>query len=198
MPDLTTEQIRRMHHFAARLSELAEDQEDRWKVETTHGQIVLTLMSPTAPQGLNVMRLRRQIEAQAPEVMALTNTSVCDPRTSLLKVPDLVVIAEERTDDTARAVDSRDVLMLVEVVPHTRMSKAVRNELHDCPRMGVPVYVVVDPRKDKKTVIVHSDPSSGPDGIRYRKAVPYAFGDTVTAGRWTLDTSSLKSYPADW
>ncbi|MFD8581218.1 hypothetical protein ACFV1H_38475 [Streptomyces virginiae] len=78
MPDLTTEQIRRMHQFAACLSELAEDQEDRWKVETTHGQIVLTLMSPTAPQGLNVMRLRRQIEAQAPEVMALTNTSVCD------------------------------------------------------------------------------------------------------------------------
>ncbi|MFD8581217.1 hypothetical protein ACFV1H_38470 [Streptomyces virginiae] len=60
------------------------------------------------------------------------------------------------------------------------------------------MYVVVDPRKGKKTVTVHSDPSSGPDGIRYRKAVPCAFGDTVTAGRWTLDTSSLKSYPADW
>ncbi|MFJ3721885.1 hypothetical protein ACIPYQ_04850 [Streptomyces sp. NPDC090045] len=41
--------------------------------------------------------------------------------------------------------------------------------------------VVVDPRKDKKTVTVHSAPSEGP-----------------TAGRWTLDTSSLKSYPADW
>ncbi|MFE9843638.1 hypothetical protein [Streptomyces goshikiensis] len=33
---------------------------------------------------------------------------------------------------------------------------------------------------------VHSDPSEGPDGI-----------DTVTAGR-SLDTSSLKSQPADW
>ncbi|MFJ9596620.1 Uma2 family endonuclease [Streptomyces virginiae] len=198
MPDLTTEQILRMHHFAARLSELAEDQEDRWKVETTHGQIVLTLMSPTAPHGLNVMRLRRQIEAQDPQVMALTNTNVCDPRSSLLKVPDLVVVAEERADDTARAIDSRDVLMLVAVIPHTSASKAVHNELHDCPRMGIPLYVVVDPRKDKKTVTVHSDPSEGPDGIRYRKAVPYAFGDIVTAGRWTLDTSSLKSYPADW
>ncbi|MFJ1868810.1 hypothetical protein ACIOD1_29915 [Streptomyces sp. NPDC088097] len=64
--------------------------------------------------------------------------------------------------------------------------------------MGVPLYVVVDPRKDKKSVTVHGDPSEGPDGIRYRKTVPYAFGDSVTAGRWLLDTSSLKSYPVDW
>ncbi|WP_030774183.1 MULTISPECIES: hypothetical protein [unclassified Streptomyces] len=66
------------------------------------------------------------------------------------------------------------------------------------PRMGVPLHVVVDPRRDKKSVTVHSDPSEGPDGIHYRKTVPYAFGDTVTAGRWTLDTSTLKSCPADW
>ncbi|MFE5495008.1 hypothetical protein ACFQ7Z_34320 [Streptomyces virginiae] len=54
-------------------------------------------------------------------------------------------------------------------VPHTKASKAVHNELHDCPKMGIPLYVVVDPRKDKKT---------GPPA----------------AGR----SSSLKSYPADW
>ncbi|MFF3727188.1 hypothetical protein ACFYYM_33025 [Streptomyces erythrochromogenes] len=85
MPDLTPEQMRRMHDFAEQLAELAEHQEDQWKVQTTDGQIFLTLMSPTAPHGLN-----------------------------------------------------------------------------------------------------------------FRKSVPYAFGDTVTAGRWTLDTSSLRSYPADW
>ncbi|MFF7078190.1 hypothetical protein ACFZBM_24230 [Streptomyces lavendulae] len=92
MADLTPEQMRRMHDFAEQLAELAEHQEDQWKVQT----------------------------------------------------------------------------------------------------------VVVDPRRDKKAVTVHSDPSQGPDGIRYRKTVPYAFGDTVTAGRWTLDTTSLKSCPADW
>ncbi|WP_405921472.1 Uma2 family endonuclease [Streptomyces sp. NBC_00122] len=88
--------------------------------------------------------------------------------------------------------------MVVEVVSRTNSLTDIRDKLHDYPRMGVPLYVVVDPRKDKKTVTVHSDPSAGPDGIRFRKAVPYAFGDTVIAGRWTLDTSSLKSYPADW
>jgi Uma2 family endonuclease len=180
--------MRRLHDFAEQLAELAEHQEDRWKVQTTDGQIFLTMMSPTAPHGLNVVRLRRQIEAQTPEVIALNDTNMGDPETGLTKVPVLMVIAEEDADDTARVVNSRDVLMVVEVVSRT----------NDYPKMGVPLYVVVDPRKDKRTVTVHSDASQGPDGIRYRKEVPYAFGDTVPAGRWTLDTSSLKSYPADW
>lgn len=198
MADITPEQMRRMHAFAEQLTELAEHQEDQWKVQTTDGQIVLPMTTPTAPHGLNVARLRRQIEAQSPEVMALNGTNMGDPVTGLTKVPDLVVISEEDTDDTAKVVNSRDVLMVVEVVSRTNSLTDIRDKLHDYPRMGVPLYVVVDPRKDKKTVTVHSDPSDGPDGVRYRKKVPYAFGDTVTAGRWTLDTRSLKSYPTDW
>ncbi|WP_206745460.1 hypothetical protein, partial [Streptomyces sp. MJM1172] len=67
MADLTPEQMRRMHDFAEQLAELASHQEDRWKVQSTDGQIFLTMTSPTAPHGLNVMRLRRQIEAQTPK-----------------------------------------------------------------------------------------------------------------------------------
>ncbi|MFD7085686.1 hypothetical protein ACFWAK_37095, partial [Streptomyces sp. NPDC059918] len=73
MTGLTPERLRRMHAFAEQLAELAERQEDRWKVETTSGGIVLTMTSPTAAHGLNVMRLRRQIEARTPEVMVLNN-----------------------------------------------------------------------------------------------------------------------------
>ncbi|MFE3625724.1 Uma2 family endonuclease [Streptomyces goshikiensis] len=198
MADLTPEQMRRMHDFAEQLAELAGHQEDRWKVQTTDGQIFLTMTSPTAPHGLNVMRLRRQIEAQTPEALVLDNTNMGDPHTGLIKVPDLMVLAEKDTDDTAKAVNSRDVLMVVEVGSRTHSLTDIRDKLHDYPKMGVPLYIVVDPRTDKKTVTVHSDPSDGPDGVRFRKRVPYTFGDTVTAGRWTLDTSSLKSYPADW
>ncbi|MFJ9343740.1 Uma2 family endonuclease [Streptomyces sp. NPDC101733] len=198
MADLTPEQMHRMHDFAEQLAELAELQQDQWKVQTTDGQISLTMTSPTAPHGLNLVRLRRQIEAQAPEVMALNDTNMGDPITGLTKVPDLMVIAEEDTDDTAKVVNSRDVLLVVEVVSRTSSLTDIRDKLHDYPKMGVPLYVVVDPRKDKKSITVHSDPSEGPDGIRYRKTVPYAFGDGVSAGRWMLDTSSLKSYPADW
>ncbi|MFD0266558.1 Uma2 family endonuclease [Streptomyces sp. NPDC127106] len=198
MADPMPEQMRRLHAFAEHLAELAEHQEDRWRVETAESRIVLTMTNPTAARGLNVVRLRRQIEAQTPEAIALNDTNMGDPETGLTKVPDLMVIAEEDVDDTAKAINSRDVLMVVEVVSRTNSLTDIRDKLHDYPKMGVPLYVVVDPRKDKRTVTVHSDPSRGPDGIRYRKKVPYAFGDTVTAGRWTLVTSSLKSYLADW
>ncbi|GAA2643291.1 hypothetical protein GCM10010425_58080 [Streptomyces spororaveus] len=187
-----------MHDFAEKLAELAEHHEDQWKVQTTDGQIFLTMMSPTAAHGLNVMRLRRQIEAQTLDVVALSDTNMSDPVTGLTKIPDLLIMVEEDADDTAKAVNSRDVQMVLEVVSRTNSLTDIRDELHDYPRMGVPLYVVVDPRKDKKSVTVHSDPSEGPDGTRYRKTVPYAFGDSVTAGRWTLATSSLKGYPADW
>ncbi|MFJ4774733.1 Uma2 family endonuclease [Streptomyces sp. NPDC088762] len=198
MPDFTPEQMRRLHDFAEELAELAEHHEDQWKVQTTDGQIFLTMTTPTVPHGLNVMRLRRQIEAQTPDAATLSDTNMGDPVTGLTKIPDLLVMAEEDTDDTAKAVNSRDVLMVVEVVSRTDSLTDIRDKLHDYPKMGVPLYVVVDPRKDKKTVTVHSDPSEGPDGIRFRKKVPYSFGETVTAGRWALDTSNLKSYPADW
>ncbi|AXE22385.1 Uma2 family endonuclease [Streptomyces globosus] len=198
MADLTPEQMRRLHDFAEELAALAEHQEDQWKVQTTDGQIFLTMMSPTAPHGLNVVRLRRQIEAQTPEVIALSDTNMGDPETGLTKVPDLMVIAEEDVDDTAKVVNSRDVMLVVEVVSRTNSLTDIRDKLLDYPKMGIPLYVVVDPRKDRKTVTVHSDPSRGPDGIRFRKEVPYAFGETVTAGRWSLDTTSLKSYPAEW
>ncbi|MEU9088146.1 hypothetical protein [Streptomyces sp. NPDC048357] len=42
-------------------------------------------------------------------MMALNGTNMGDPQTGLTKVPDLMVIAEEDTDDTAKVVNSRDV-----------------------------------------------------------------------------------------
>ncbi|WP_267824601.1 hypothetical protein [Streptomyces sp. H27-H1] len=48
-------------------------------MQTTGGRIVLTMMSPTAHHGLNVVRIRRQIETRTPEVMALHNTNMGDP-----------------------------------------------------------------------------------------------------------------------
>ncbi|MEU6315921.1 hypothetical protein, partial [Streptomyces sp. NPDC047014] len=89
-------------------------------------------LTPTQPHGLTVARLRRQIEAQSPEVMAPTNTDMGDPLTGLTKVPDLLVIAEADADDTAMAVNSRDVLMVMEVVckrrkaPHRTLKGLVR------------------------------------------------------------------------
>ncbi|WCD86767.1 hypothetical protein KPP03845_103126 [Streptomyces xanthophaeus] len=87
MADFTPEQMRRMHDFAEQLSELAEHQEDQWKVQTTDGQIFLTMRSPTAPHGLTVMRLRRQIEAQTADAATLSDTNMGDPVTGVVVDP---------------------------------------------------------------------------------------------------------------
>lgn len=165
-----------MHDFAEKLAELAEHHEDQWKVQATDGQIFLTMMSPTAAHGLNVMRLRRQIEAQTLDVVALSDTNMSDPVTSLTKIADLLIMVEEDADDTAKAVNSRDVQMVLEVVSRTNSLTDIRDELHDYPRMGVPLYVVVDPRKDKKSVTVHSDPLRGPTARATERRFPTLSG----------------------
>lgn len=51
--------------------------------------------------------------------------------------------------------------------------------------MGIPLYLLVDPRKG--TGIVHDEP-----GCTSRRE--FAFGDTIAVGPWTLDTSGLLMY----
>jgi hypothetical protein len=113
MTGLTPDEKRRLHDLAEQIAEIAEHHEGRWKVQTTDGMILVAMVSPTAPHGLNVVRLRRQIEAQAPGVIALNDTNMHDPVSGLTKIPDLMVITEQDADDTAKVVDARDVLILV-------------------------------------------------------------------------------------
>ncbi|WP_405679853.1 MULTISPECIES: Uma2 family endonuclease [unclassified Streptomyces] len=77
--------------------------------------------------------------------------------------------------------------MVVEVLSRTNSLTDIRDKLHDYPRMGVPLYVVVDPRKDKKTVTVHSDPSAGPSARR--SPTPSGTPSLPAAGRSTRAAS---------
>ncbi|WP_443051261.1 Uma2 family endonuclease [Streptomyces sp. NBC_00190] len=81
--------------------------------------------------------------------------------------------------------------MVVEVVSRTNSLTDIRDKLHDYPRMGVPLYVVVDPRKDKKTVTVHSDPSRGPTASASARRSPTPSGtpSLPAAGRSTRAAS---------
>ncbi|MFE3327833.1 Uma2 family endonuclease [Streptomyces sp. NPDC059176] len=115
-----------------------------------------------------------------------------DPVTGLEKVPDLMAFPTEDVDPQAETIDPRMVLLVIEIVSKSNPKNDLVTKLEDYPRMGVPLYVVVDPRNG--TVAVHSEPKGGPDGIRYRCSIPYEFGDLVVAGRWTFDTSGLVRY----
>ncbi|MCC9306862.1 Uma2 family endonuclease [Kitasatospora sp. RB6PN24] len=188
------DEIRRLRQVADQLADFAERLEDGWKVEIAEGQISFVMRSPSLPHGVNVRVLRRQIEAQTPHVFAINGTDAEDPVTGLSKVPDLMAIAEADLDHSQRKADSRRLLLVAEVVSPRNPNNDLREKLEDYPRMGVPVYVVVDPRNG--SVTVHSEPKEGPDGLRYRSSIPYAFGEPVPAGQWTFDTADLVRYPS--
>ncbi|MFD6230826.1 hypothetical protein ACFWFZ_28785, partial [Streptomyces sp. NPDC060232] len=58
MADFTPEQMRRMHDFADQLAELAEHHEDQWKVQTTDGQISLTMIQRGLTASATARRFR--------------------------------------------------------------------------------------------------------------------------------------------
>ncbi|MFC7306383.1 hypothetical protein ACFQVC_19425 [Streptomyces monticola] len=66
-------------------------------------------------------------------------------------------------------------------------------QLRDHPRMGVPLYAIIDPRDG--TITVHSGPDASSGEPRYGNTPrTYEFGDTVQLGKWTIDTSKFPRY----
>ncbi|SEM31363.1 hypothetical protein [Streptacidiphilus jiangxiensis] len=61
-PQAAPEEISRLRAVADELTEVAARQQEHWKVEITDGQVTVMMMSPSGQHGVNVMRLRRQIE----------------------------------------------------------------------------------------------------------------------------------------
>ncbi|MFC5805330.1 Uma2 family endonuclease [Streptomyces formicae] len=189
---MSPEQIQRMHEVVQHLSEYAEHLEKGWKVETTDGEVKLVMMSPNLPHTTNVDAFRNQIREQTPDISAVNDTDMTDPVTGLEKVPDLIAFPTEDVDPQAESVNPRAVLLVIEIVSKSNPKNDLVTKLEDYPRMGIPLYVVVDPRNG--TIAVHSEPKEGPDGLRYRSSIPYAFGDVVPAGKWTFNTSGLVRY----
>lgn len=58
--------------------------------------------------------------------------------------------------------------------------------------MGIPTYVIIDPRKS--TVTVFSDPGPAAEGTRYRTRHDYVFGDQITTGGYTIDSGAFLPY----
>ncbi|WP_240138960.1 Uma2 family endonuclease [Streptomyces sp. MUM 178J] len=189
---MSPEQIKRMREVVDHVSDYAEQLEKGWKVETTDGEVKLVMMSPNLPHTTNVDAFREQIREQTPDVSAVNDTDMTDPVTGLEKVPDLMAFPTADVDPQAESVDPRTVLLVVEIVSKGNPKNDLVTKVEDYPRMGIPLYIVVDPRDG--AIVVHSEPKEGPDGLRYRSSVPYEFGDTVPAGRWTFDTSGLVRY----
>ncbi|MEU6040848.1 Uma2 family endonuclease [Actinomadura sp. NPDC047616] len=158
-------------------------------------QGVHVMTSPVNRHELATSRLQRQLQPQlASGMLAHAGTAeIDDPITGRMRKPDLVVIPEaalERPGETY--LRPADVELVAEVVSEPNPDNDYERKTVDYPAMGIPTYMIIDPRKS--TVTVFSGPARGPDGMRYRVRHDYVFGDEVTAGGYTIDSGRFLPY----
>ncbi|GAA3060116.1 hypothetical protein GCM10020229_84740 [Kitasatospora albolonga] len=158
------------------------------KIEIANGEIVM-MMSPVRRHELAVLRLARQLDAQLPGThpgfVAFAGADLEDVGLGRLRRPDLMVFAEQALEGEQPALLPHEVLLVVEVVSRSNPENDYEDKVHDYAAMGIPHYLLVDPRDG--TGIVHSQPG-------YASREKFVFGDTVTVGPWRLDTSGLLTY----
>ncbi|QKW19871.1 Uma2 family endonuclease [Kitasatospora sp. NA04385] len=158
------------------------------KIEIADGEIVM-MMSPVSRHELAVIRLARQLNEQLPRThpgyVAHGGADLEDPGLGRLRNPDLMVFPEAALDVEKPALLPHEILLVVEIVSASNPQNDYRAKVADYAAMGIPLYLLVDPRKG--TGIVYDEPG-------YTRRTGFAFGDVVTVGPWTLDTGVLRTY----
>ncbi|MBT2410284.1 MULTISPECIES: Uma2 family endonuclease [unclassified Streptomyces] len=185
----------KMRAIAADLGAYAEQLEGAWSVEIGPSGPILAMMCPSKRHEGTVRRIRNQLNTQLP---ATHPGHVCEngpeiehPALGRMRRPDAVVIPETALDEEGLAVDATQVLAAIEIVSPSNPSNDYDAKLADYPAMGIPLYLIVDPRTG--TIEVHSEPCKG----RYSNKEPYIFGDSVPFGPWTVETSEFRRYGKD-
>ncbi|MEV7935453.1 MULTISPECIES: Uma2 family endonuclease [unclassified Kitasatospora] len=158
------------------------------KVEIADGAVVL-MLSPVKRHELAVLRIAQQLNAQLPQThpgyIAHGGADLEEVGLGRLRNPDLMVFAEATLESERAALLPHEVVLVVEVVSESNPENDHRDKVRDYAAMGIPLYLLVDPRKG--TGIVHDEPG-------YTRRKDFVFGDEITVGPWTLDTSFLRTY----
>ncbi|MGW4811232.1 Uma2 family endonuclease [Kitasatospora cineracea] len=144
--------------------------------EIADGMVHLAL-APGAQHDATVELIRRQLAARIESPERVYSDPLLEaPLLGLLRRPDLAVLP---------APAARPLLVVEVVSPPHSPETDYHAKVRDYAAMGIPLYLLVDPRLG--TGIVHSEPDHA--GRRN-----FAFGDAITVGPWTLDTGVLRTY----
>jgi hypothetical protein len=200
MPEpVDPEAYARMRAIAQELWPLADHLEGFRGVEIgPAGPFVM--MSPAGRHESIVYRVVRQLEEQIPrthpdtDVIAQSGAEIEDPSIGRMRRPDAVVVPLHVLDESEGTVDAGAVLAVTEVVSKNTPDNDYVDKVADYPAMGIPFYLLIDPRKG--VVFTYEDILPGSDGPRYARIREYAFGDAVPFGPWLIDTSAFKQYGA--
>jgi Uma2 family endonuclease len=126
-------------------------------------------------------------------LVAHTGTpDVEDPHEGVMRHPDVMVIAWADMEGDG-AFEPRTLIAAIEVVSRSNPGNDWVGKMRDCPLLGIPVYVIFDPRTGEGAVM--SDIHPTPTGPWYATRKDFVYGEGVTVGEWTISTENLPRYP---
>ncbi|MDT0380678.1 Uma2 family endonuclease [Streptomyces sp. DSM 42041] len=163
------------------------------KLEITKEGIVHDMMSPGGPHELTAARVSRRLEKVMPEgLLAHTGTpDVEDVHEGVLRHPDVMVIAEADME-VEGPFAPQSLLAAIEIVSRSNPGNDWSGKMRDYPMLGIPVYVIFDPRTGEGAVL--SDIHPTPAGPRYATRKDFVYGEDVTIAEWTISTEDLPRY----
>lgn len=168
---------------------------ESWAVEIS-GDEIITMTSPAKQHEFNARKLRRllepQVEASHPGCAVDKGPDVEDVRLGSLRRPDVMAFIEAALAEPGPALDPKDILMVAEIVSKSNPDNDYSGKLRDCPEMGVPTYLIVDPRNGAVKVCTGIVRTA--EGDRYRDLEEYTFGEVVAVGGWSVDSSRFIRY----
>jgi hypothetical protein len=163
------------------------------RFEITKEGIVHDLRSPVKPHELTVLHLRKRLEKVMPEEF-VAHTGMPDVEgeaEGIMRRPDVMVIAWADMD-VPGSFHPRTLVAAVEVVSRSNPDNDWVGKVRDYPLLGIPVYVIFDPRTGEGAVL--TDIHATPDGPRYATRKDFVYGEDVTIGDWTIPTDNLPRY----
>ncbi|WP_306320471.1 MULTISPECIES: Uma2 family endonuclease [unclassified Streptomyces] len=165
--------------------------------EISDGKIVM-MMSPRPRHQLTATRVRDQLSGQlTPELGVFEATDTDDEELGKLRIPDLHVCAYAamETDDP---LDPREIALAIEIVSPSNPENDYEDKARDYPAMGIPHYLILDPRDGTWTYQWEIGRLAGRPAYENRLHLPYGKHVTVTTeyGTWTIATDGLPRYSA--
>ncbi|MEZ0089736.1 Uma2 family endonuclease [Streptacidiphilus sp. EB129] len=155
-------------------------------IEISQGQILI-MMSPSGTHDLVAAVITKQLNRQLPDDLVSYTTDIEHLQVGALRRPDVLVIAAEDMD-TPDAIDATAIRLAVEIVAPSHPRNDYVGKLHDYPAMGVPHYVIVDPRDG--TALHYW----GIENDAYSNCGKYHFGEEIPVAEWIIDTGELPLY----
>ncbi|WP_399089891.1 Uma2 family endonuclease [Streptomyces sp. BBFR2] len=165
--------------------------------EISDGKLLM-MMSPRPRHQLTAKHLTRQLDPQLPDGMLVFEaTDIDDAAMGKLRIPDLIVCPSTAMDTDA-PLDPHDIALAVEIVSPSNPDNDYEDKTRDYPAMGIPHYLIVDPRDGTTTYQWSIGHAEGRPAYENRLHQPYGTPLTLTTdlGTWTLDTTDLPRYSA--